>query len=209
LWCWELEDLKTKGHPLETLEDLMKLHEIPPAKQAATLEVSSQETIIIEMSELGWTFEDTSVRTSTNSSVSVNISTNDTTLQIFGVAEAVSPIFEQWQNQELPLNVALPTLCRSFAQLEDISKNIEQQLKDLRGQISEMVTSTGAKVEIPQFGKLQMTPAQVVTSFDRKRLEELVERLTTEGNSELAAAIEACKAESNRAASLRITRAKS
>jgi DNA polymerase III epsilon subunit-like protein len=224
LWCWELEDLRTKGQPLETLEDLMKLHEIPPAKLAArstTLEVSSQETIVIEISELGWTFEDTSASTSTSTNISINTDTSvntngsnnasnsDTALQIFGIAEAVNPIFEQWQNQKLPLNVALPTLCRSFAQLEDISKNIEQQLKDLRAQISEMVTSTGSKIEIPQFGKLQMTPAQVITSFDRKRLEDLVERLTTEGNSELAAAIEACKAESNRAASLRITRTKS
>ncbi len=78
----------------------------------------------------------------------------------------------------------------------------------MRSYIGELVTTLGNKVDVCGFGRLEVSEPSTTASYDRKKLDSLVMRLTQEGNP-LAIEITQCRTESTRAGTLRITRSKS
>lgn len=199
---WLLEDLGRKQpEPLSMLQEVVQLQAGSQPRRVFTTgaaTVRTEQTVTVETSQ------DAS---GTHWQAVVERET-DTTFEFFQVSEGAGIVFKQWQSGEIPLEAALPTLCSHFAQLDDMATLLEEQLKTVRDQLSQVIQATGGKAEIPQFGKLQLTGPQTVSSFDRKLLEELVTNLQAAGNSEIAAAIAACKSESNRAGGLRISRSR-
>ncbi len=202
LLSWLLEDLGRKQpEPLSTLQEVLQLQDSFQSRRVftAAATVRTEQTVTVETSQdasgIHWQ--------------AVVEQETDTTFEFFQVSEGAGLVFKQWQSGEIPLEAALPALCSHFARLDDIATLLEEQLKAVRDQLSQVIQASGGKAEIPQFGKLQLTGPQTVSSFDRKLLEELVANLQVGGNGEIAAAIAACKSESNRAGGLRISRLRS
>ena len=200
---WLLEDLGRKQPaPLSTLQEVLQLQVGYPSGRvftAGAATVRTEQTVTVETNQdangIHWQ--------------AVVEQETDTTFEFFQVSEGAGLVFKQWQSGEMPLEAALPALCSHFAQLDDMAALLEEQLKAVRDQLSQVIQASGGKAEIPQFGKLQLTGPQTISSFDRKLLEELVANLQAGGNAEIAAAIAACKSRSNRAGGLRISRLRS
>jgi len=77
----------------------------------------------------------------------------------------------------------------------------------MRDQLSQIVGRMGGRASVAGFGKLELTAPSLARSYDKKRLDQLIIDLATDA-PELAQLVAACRTESPRAGSLRITREK-
>lgn len=114
--------------------------------------------------------------------------------------------FAEWEAGDLPDSQALRTLAMDLGELESELAPLNAQRERLRDQLSRVLVHAGGKADIPGFGALIITDASITKSYDTKALDELIIRLTGIGESEIAQQIAACRRESGRAGSLRITR---
>ena len=116
-------------------------------------------------------------------------------------------IFEQWEAGEVSDEQALRSLASDLGEVESQLAPIEQEKQALRDQISRVLDHAGGTATIAGFGRLEITAASVVVSYDKKQIEELLIDLTTT-HPEIAARLAACRVKGTRAGSLRITREK-
>jgi hypothetical protein len=101
----------------------------------------------------------------------------------------------------------LGALCYDLAQLEDRIAPLEDERQAIRAEISTIIEAIGPQ-ELEGFGKLEITAAAKVISYDRQKIDALIMALIDEGTPELAERIRTAKKESARSGSLRISRQK-
>lgn len=115
--------------------------------------------------------------------------------------------FDDWQDGRLTDDQALRALASDLGEVESQLAPIEAEKAALRDQISRVVERIGGVAQIAGFGKLEITAASVVVSYDKRQIEDLLIDLTTT-HPEIAARLAACRTRGSRAGSLRITREK-
>lgn len=116
--------------------------------------------------------------------------------------------FTQWERGDLSDEQALRALCSELGEVESELEPLKREQQELRERISHVLGRLGDKTEIPGFGRLEITAPAVIVSYDRQSLDRLVIHLTQDGYGPIAQQIAACRTESQRAGSLRITRSK-
>lgn len=121
---------------------------------------------------------------------------------------SLEDIYREWQAGDLPDQGALESLVWHLGVLEDNIEPLEATRKVLRAYISEVVERQGGNVELPGYGRFQIRSATITKSYDAKALDQLIIRLTMEGQVELAQAIAVCKKEGSRNGGLVVTKEK-
>lgn len=116
-------------------------------------------------------------------------------------------IFDDWQDRNVTDAQALQALASDLGEVESQLAPMEQEKQALRDQISLVLEHYGGAATIAGFGRLEITAASVVVSYDKKQIEELLIDLTTT-HPEIAARLAGCRVKGTRAGSLRITREK-
>ena len=116
-------------------------------------------------------------------------------------------IFDDWRDGHISDVEALHALASDLGEIESQIAPMEVERQTLRDQLSQIVGRLGGRASIPGFGKLEILPASVTKSYDKKRLDQLIIDLATDA-PELAQLIAACRTEAPRAGALRITREK-
>ncbi len=109
----------------------------------------------------------------------------------------------QEQEQERAL-LALREACSDYARLDDELTALSSQREQQRVHISELVALTGAQ-KFSGFGRVELTTPAVITSFDQKMLDALLEELEAAGDP-LAIRMWTARRQTMRAGSLKISR---
>ncbi len=117
-------------------------------------------------------------------------------------------IFDDWRDGTISDIEALHAIASDLGEIESQLAPLEAERQSLRDQLSQIVSRLGDRASVAGFGKLEITPASVTKSYDKKQIQALVLELVAEGNAEVAQRIALCEKESFRAGSLRITREK-
>ena len=102
----------------------------------------------------------------------------------------------------------LRQLLSDYFELESEVKAHEFGLKEKRDRIREIVAELGGKAHVDHLATVQIVPASEGHSYDTKSLDNLVQTLITDGELHSAKRIMACRKETKRAESMRITPAK-
>jgi hypothetical protein len=121
------------------------------------------------------------------------------------VTEGRKTIHQSWLDGDIDANTALRVLCGMLNANADRLEPLQETEKILRGQISEVVEHLGGKVDLEGFGNLQITSASITTSYDARKIDGLVTKLT-ESYPEIARELASYRKESARTGSLRIKR---
>ena len=103
----------------------------------------------------------------------------------------------------------LQSLCNDLGEVEDQLSELQAERDQLRAQISEVVERMGGKATLHGFGSLQISAPTVVTSYDRRGIEVVVQQLRESGYTDIADAIDQHRKQSMRSGGLRVTREKS
>lgn len=114
-------------------------------------------------------------------------------------------VYQEWQAGQVPAESALEQLCEQLAQLKEQIEPLEAAQRQIRSWLTQVVESVGGKVEVTNFGQLQLTQPTIVINYDRKQLDQLLHQLVAQGQTEIAQAVERCRHQSTRAGGLRIT----
>lgn len=120
----------------------------------------------------------------------------------------MSSIYEQWRDGDISDEQAARALALELGEVESELAPLNAQRETLRNELSHIVGKLGGKHAIPGFGELVNTAPSVTTSYDAKRVSDLIVALVAEGQSAWAERLAACQKQSSRAGSLRITREK-
>lgn len=115
-------------------------------------------------------------------------------------------IYARWKDREISDELALETLCRTLATVQDSLEPLTEMEKQTRAYISEIVSRMGGKARVEGFGNLQITSPTVVSGYDRDGLDSLVEELSEQGYTEIAERIKSYRRATPRVGSLRINR---
>lgn len=115
--------------------------------------------------------------------------------------------FNDWRDGQLTDEQALRSLSSDLGEVESQLAPYEAEKQALRDQISQVLEHAGGATTIAGFGKLEITAAAIVVSYDKKAIENLLIDLTTT-HPEIAARLAGCRIKGSRAGSLRITREK-
>lgn len=115
--------------------------------------------------------------------------------------------YDDWKEGLIGPEAALRTLCVELGETESDLDPLQKEREQLRAHISEIVDRLGGKADVQGFGKLEITSPVKTGRYDTKQLDALVRTLLDE-YPHIARSITACRAESARAGSLRITREK-
>src|SRR5689334_1363191 len=115
--------------------------------------------------------------------------------------------FDDWRDGQISDIEALQSVTSDLGEVESQIAPLEAERALLRDQISQIVARLGGRATIAGFGKLEIVPPTVAKTYDKKRLDQLIVDLAADA-PELAQLIAACRTESQRAGSLRITREK-
>jgi hypothetical protein len=116
--------------------------------------------------------------------------------------------FDDWRDGQISDIEALQAVASDLGEVESQIAPLEAERANLRDQISQIVARLGGRATLAGFGKLEILPPTVSKTYDKKRLDQLIVDLAADA-PELAQLIAACRTESQRAGSLRITREKS
>ena len=116
-------------------------------------------------------------------------------------------IFDDWRDGTISDVEALHALASDLGEIESQLAPLEAERQNLRDQLSQIVGRLGGRASVAGFGKLELTAPTLARSYDKKRLDQLIIDLATDA-PELAQLVAACRTESPRAGSLRITREK-
>jgi hypothetical protein len=116
--------------------------------------------------------------------------------------------YQLWEEGELTADDALDKLVASLDAVKDRLEPAQAEEKILRDQISMVLEHvTGGKKAQVRGYELIITEPGVTVSYDSKALDKLVIRLM-EDYPAIAADIRACRKESSRAGSLRVTKSR-
>lgn len=115
--------------------------------------------------------------------------------------------FDDWRAGFVTDAQALRSLASDLGEVESQLTPFELEKQSLRDQISQVLEHAGGQAQIAGFGRLEITAASVVTSYDKKQIEALLIDLTST-HPEVAQRLAACRVKGTRAGSLRITREK-
>lgn len=115
-------------------------------------------------------------------------------------------IYEKWNDREISDELALETLCRTLATVQDSLEPLSEMEKQTRAYISEIVARLGGRARVEGFGNLQITSPTIISGYDRAGLDNFVEELNQQGYSEIADRIKSYRRATPRIGSLRINR---
>ena len=116
--------------------------------------------------------------------------------------------FTEWEAGTLTDIHAIRSLAMDLAEVESELAPLEKQRQQLRDELSRVLAHAGGKAEIAGFGQLTMTAPSITTSYDQRRLDDLVLSLIADGYSDIAESIAGCRKQSARSGALRIVREK-
>ena len=116
--------------------------------------------------------------------------------------------YSEWDSGSITDTQAVRALAMELGEVSDELATLKAQEARLRDELSRVVAHMGGKAEVAGFGSLAMTAPSVSTTYDTQRLNDLVLALLADGYSDIAESIAACRRQSARAGSLRITRGK-
>lgn len=116
--------------------------------------------------------------------------------------------FAEWDAGTLTDEQTLRALAYDLAEVQSELEPLKAQEARLRDELSRVLAHAGGKADVAGFGQLTMTAPSITTSYDQKRLDDLVLSLIAEGHTDVAEAIAACRKQGQRAGSLRIVRSK-
>ena len=85
-------------------------------------------------------------------------------------------IFDDWRDGTISDVEALHALASDLGEIESQLAPLEAERQNLRDQLSQIVNRLGGRTSVPGFGKLEIMPASVTRSYDKKRLDQLVIR---------------------------------
>lgn len=126
--------------------------------------------------------------------------------ELTGNDEALTAYLE-WQSGNITDREALGILCAAIIQLDEQMKPLAERGAVLREQIGHVLAHYGQALDLPGFGKLEITNPSITKGYDRKQLDALIIELASE-YPEVAAKLTQCRTESMRAGGLRIIREK-
>ncbi len=89
----------------------------------------------------------------------------------------------------------LHALCQELGEVEDQIRPLEEERRRIQAELSLLVEEFGGKVTVEGFGRLEVSNASFVVSYDRKGVEALILTLIDLGHYHLADALRACKRE--------------
>jgi hypothetical protein len=84
---------------------------------------------------------------------------------------------------------------------------LQAECERVRGELSLVIEELGGKVTIEEFGRLEVSNASFVVTYDPKQIEAVILKLIDLGQYHIADAIRSCKKESARPGALRVMRA--
>lgn len=111
--------------------------------------------------------------------------------------------YEAYQNGDLEPSKAIRALWSDLREVESDLAPLEAQRSALRDQIGEIVARNGP-INLSGLGSAAITNPSVTITYDRARVERLLTELA-QTHPELAARLAACRVETSRAGSLRLT----
>lgn len=109
-----------------------------------------------------------------------------------------------WQAGTVSAATALRPIWDELRRIEAARQELEQQREALRDQLRHIVAELGGSTSLAGYGKLEILPAGVSTSYVKTQVDALIIELTGE-HPEIAARLAACRKESHRAGGLRVT----
>src|SRR3712207_1081957 len=92
----------------------------------------------------------------------------------------------------------LYALRQELGEVESQIAPLQQERDRLRSELSLLVEELGGKVTVAGFGRLKVSNASFVVSYDRKMIERVILKLIDMGQYYVADAIRSCKKESAR-----------
>jgi hypothetical protein len=116
-----------------------------------------------------------------------------------------SSIYQEWRAGLLTNGRALHALCSDRGEIKSELTPLQDQLKLIEAQISEVVTAIGGKVRVDGTGTLLIRAPTVAYPYDPGALDDLVQSLRETGHGEIAAEIVNCRKAQPRAGGLVIT----
>lgn len=111
--------------------------------------------------------------------------------------------FQAYTDGDLEPSKAIRALWSDLRETESELAPLEAQRAQLRDQIGQIVARHG-NVTITGLGSAAITSPSVVTSYDKAKIERLLTELAAT-HPDVAAALLACRVETSRAGSLRLT----
>lgn len=110
-----------------------------------------------------------------------------------------------WLDGDVSAMEALQALCNDYEELDDTYKQFEKLREMTRDHMGNVLVKLDGKAEIKGFGTLTISAPVVVESFDKAKVQALINDLVIE-HPDIAARLLACKTKSSRAGGLRIER---
>ncbi len=104
------------------------------------------------------------------------------------------------------LEIAIYQLSQQLSEIESQMAPLHAEREFVRAQLLPLVQQVGGKIEIPGYGKMEVSKASLTVMYDRKAVEQFILHLVDTGELHLADALRACKRESHRPAVLRVLR---
>lgn len=124
------------------------------------------------------------------------------------IAQVRQNIYAAFLDGDATPTEALRSLCDDYEEIEASYKDFERLKDQTREQISLVLTKfDGGKAEVKGFGKLSLTEPSIVKSFDKAKIQALINELVPD-YPDIAARLVACETKSARAGGLRIERDK-
>jgi glutathione S-transferase len=109
-----------------------------------------------------------------------------------------------WQAGTVSAAAAMRPIWDELRRIEAARQELEQQREALRDQLRHIVAELGGSTSLTGYGKLEILPASVSTSYVKTQVDALIIELTGE-HPAIAARLAACRKESHRAGGLRVT----
>jgi hypothetical protein len=97
----------------------------------------------------------------------------DTTTQDHETARP-DQFFAMWQRGEVSAHEARRVLCADLRLLDETLGTIAAERDALRAQIGQIVDQLGGKTSLPGIGRLELTAATVIVSYERRQLDALI-----------------------------------
>src|SRR5689334_24987819 len=88
-------------------------------------------------------------------------------------------IFDDWRDGTISDVEALHAIASDLGEIESQLAPLEAERQNLRDQLSQIVGRLGVRASVAGFGKLELTVPSLPRSYDKKRLAQLINDLST------------------------------